>query len=95
MAEIAVLIMLIVLDIRLPASGRILNVELICVRCMNKSLDLSVTIENVSVTSKALVGNKGFTLCSMVITNLTCFQLFATNGFVKEIVAITAKDLLR
>ena len=45
--------------------------------------------ENVSFTSKALVGDNGSMLCSMVIRNLTCFKLFATSGCVKEIVAVT------
>ena len=46
-------------------------------------LYLSVTIENVSVTSKALVDDNGSMLCSMVVPNLTCFQLFATSGMVR------------
>ena len=46
--------------------------------------------ENVSFTSKALVGDNGSMLYSMVIRNLTCFQLFATSECVKEIVAVTS-----
>ena len=46
-------------------------------------------IENVSFTSKALVGDNGSMLCSMVIRNLTCLKLFATSVCVKEIVAVT------
>ena len=52
-------------------------------------LNLSVTIENVSFTSKALLGDNASTLCSVVIPNFNCFQLFATSGFVNEIVAFT------
>ena len=39
---------------------------------------LSVIIENVSVTSKAVGGDKTFTLCSIAIPNLTCFKDFAS-----------------
>ena len=53
-------------------------------------LYLSITTENVSVTSKALVGDKGFTLCSILFQKLA-LKLFSTvtSGFVNEIVAIT------
>ena len=50
---------------------------------------LSVITENVSATSKALVGDKAFTLCLMAIPNLTCFKGFAAVGFVNDIVDIT------
>ena len=50
---------------------------------------ISVTTENANVTSADIVGDNGSKLCSVVNPNLTCSQLFATSGFVKEIVAIT------
>ena len=50
-------------------------------------LYLNLTIENASVTSKAFVGDNRSTLCAAVIQNL----VFATSGFVNEIVAITQK----
>ena len=50
---------------------------------------LSVTIENVSVTSKALVGDNRSTLSPMVIPNFNLLPFFATSGFVNEIVAFT------
>ena len=86
MAAFAVLL---VLDIRLPASGRIsMRNRFVYDEWINFSsimltfLYLSITIENVSVTSKALVGDNGSTLCSMVS---------GTSGSVKEIVVIAQK----
>ena len=93
MAKIAVLL---VLDIRLPVSSRISMQNRVVSdgwirfeQCYADVLYLSVSIENNSLTSKAPVGDNGSTLCSMVIPILTCFQLFATSGFVNEIVTIT------
>ena len=45
-------------------------------------LYLSVTIENISVTSKALVGDNGFTLCSIVIPKdvLQVSRFYAQDG---------------
>ena len=54
-------------------------------------LYLSVTIDNFSVTSKALVDDNGSTLYSKVIPYLTYLKLFATSGFVNEIAAITKR----
>ena len=47
-------------------------------------LYLSVKTANVSVTSKAHVGNNGSTLCS----EFNLISAFATSGFVNEIVDI-------
>ena len=52
---------------------------------------ISVTTENVNVTSTDIVGDNGSKLCSMVNPNLTCSHRFATSGFVKEIMDITQK----
>ena len=51
---------------------------------------LSVTTVNVSVTSKAHVGNNESTLCLMVIPKLNLLSAYATSGFVNEIVATIA-----
>ena len=51
-------------------------------------LNLNITTENVSVTSKARVGVIGSMLYSMIIPNLTQFKVFRYFGFVNEIVAI-------
>ena len=73
MAEIAVLL---VLEIRFPASSRIsMRNQFVYdgwIRFYQYSADvfyLSVTIEDISVTLKPLMGDKGSKICPMVISN--------------------------
>ena len=50
---------------------------------------LSGITKNVSVTSKALVGDDGPSAMFNAYSKFTWFQLFTKSGFVNEIVAIT------
>ena len=52
---------------------------------------LSVSVENVSVTSKTLGGDNRSMLCVVVIPNLFVLKLFASSRLVNEIVAITKR----
>ena len=54
-------------------------------------LYLSVSVENVSVTSKTLGGDNRSMLCAVVIPNVFASKLFASSRLINGIVAITQK----
>ena len=57
-------------------------------------LYLSITADDISVTSKSFWANMNPPNFQMVIPKFNLFPAFATDGFVKEIVAIIQNYLL-